>query len=194
MPVRGEHAGLSDLFVPIVVGDHVPAVLAVGPYQRSYPVDGRRSDGSRLVEPAQPRCSVAARIVAAPRSRAGGPRRHASWRGPGGRALAPRRFAAGLRRTRPRHGQRDDGQGGRLRCDVSGPNDPIGGADVGRPRTLRAVSWSEAVLINLPGDERRPATTPIWLDPHAEPTTSARTHRRLRVTCHDTVLPRPGLS
>jgi AraC-like DNA-binding protein len=35
--VRGEHAGLSDLFVPIVVGAHVPAVLAVGPYQRSRP-------------------------------------------------------------------------------------------------------------------------------------------------------------
>jgi AraC-like DNA-binding protein len=35
--VRGAHAGLSDLFVPIVVGDRVPAVLAVGPFERSRP-------------------------------------------------------------------------------------------------------------------------------------------------------------
>jgi AraC-like DNA-binding protein len=35
--VRGRYAGMSDLFVPIVMGDAVPAVLATGPFMTAWP-------------------------------------------------------------------------------------------------------------------------------------------------------------
>ena len=35
--VRGEHAGASDLFAPIVVGDRVPAMLVTGPFATAWP-------------------------------------------------------------------------------------------------------------------------------------------------------------
>src|SRR3954452_23313836 len=35
--VRGEHAGASDLFAPIVAGDRVPAMLVTGPFATAWP-------------------------------------------------------------------------------------------------------------------------------------------------------------
>jgi AraC-like DNA-binding protein len=35
--VRGEHAGASDLFVPIILGGRVPAILVTGPFSRAWP-------------------------------------------------------------------------------------------------------------------------------------------------------------
>jgi AraC-like DNA-binding protein len=58
-PVRTEHAGLSDYFVPIVEDDEVPAILVVGPFQTARPTGNdilerwRRMTG-RQGHPAEP--------------------------------------------------------------------------------------------------------------------------------------------
>jgi AraC-like DNA-binding protein len=53
-PFRGEHAGFHDLFVPILVGEEVDAVLVVGPFAVAYPTSAEITDRWRRIAHARP--------------------------------------------------------------------------------------------------------------------------------------------
>jgi AraC-like DNA-binding protein len=46
-PVRGRHAGYSDLFVPVTAGDEVEAILVTGPFAERRPTSASVLDGWR---------------------------------------------------------------------------------------------------------------------------------------------------